>query len=86
MLLHARKRPSILLTIDIAKAFDTVDWAFLINLLQHLGFSQHWWNWISNLLTTASTRILVIGSPGQRICHARELRHRDNLSRCYLFS
>jgi hypothetical protein len=38
-LLHARRRPSVLLMIDIAKAFDTVEWTFLIELLCHMGFS-----------------------------------------------
>jgi hypothetical protein len=65
-LLHGRKRPSILIKVDIlAKAFDTVGWAFLIELLEHMGFSLRCRNWISNLLSTASTRILN-GSPGQR--------------------
>jgi hypothetical protein len=38
-LLHTRKRSCVLLTIDIAKAFDTVSWLFLIQLLAFMGFS-----------------------------------------------
>lgn len=32
-LLHARKKTSILLKVDIAKAFDTVNWVFLFDLM-----------------------------------------------------
>lgn len=36
--LHARRHPSMLLKVDLAKAFDTVTWPFLLELLQHIGF------------------------------------------------
>ncbi|XP_071677125.1 uncharacterized protein [Lolium perenne] len=38
--LHALKRDSILLKLDITKAFDTVDWAFLLEVLTKLGFGR----------------------------------------------
>jgi hypothetical protein len=36
-----------MLKIDIAKAFDTVAWTFLLEVLQHMGFGLRWRNWIS---------------------------------------
>ena len=39
-LLHRSKTPSALIKVDIAKAFDTVNWRFLISILRHLGFSN----------------------------------------------
>jgi hypothetical protein len=78
-LLHARNRACILFKIDIAKAFDTITWAFLIELLHHLGFSRRWINWVSLLLCTSSTRILLNGQPGKRIYHTRGLRQGDPL-------
>lgn len=73
-LLHVRERPSVLLKVDITKAFDSVSWPFLIELLQHMGFPLRWTNWIVVLLSTASSRIVLNGDHGQRICHARGLR------------
>ena len=66
-LLHRSKVPSSLLKIDVAKAFDTVNWVFLLGLLQHFGFPRRWVNWISILLSSASTKIILNGSPGRRI-------------------
>jgi hypothetical protein len=40
--LHVRKRPSLLLKVDIAQAFDLVAWSFLNELLQHLRFPHPW--------------------------------------------
>jgi hypothetical protein len=79
-LLHACRRPSVLLKIDITKAFDTVHWAFLLELLSHLGFLRRWNNRVSVLLWMASIRILLNGHPGHRICHAPGLRQEDPLS------
>lgn len=77
---HAQWVPCVMLKIDIAKAFDTVAWTFLLEVLQHMGFGQRWRNWISAVLSTASTKILLNGRPGRRICHARGLRQGDPLS------
>jgi hypothetical protein len=79
-LLHARRCSYVLLKIDIAKAFDTVTWAFLLDLPRHIGFSAKWISWVSMLLSTASTKILINGRPSQRICQARGLRQGDPLS------
>lgn len=79
-LLHQNNRPAALLKIDISKAFDTVSWRFLIDLLKQMGFSRRWQNWISMILSSASTKIIVNGLLSRRICHARGLRQGDPLS------
>jgi hypothetical protein len=45
-----------------------------------MGFLSGWREWISALLSSASTRVLLIGEPGERICHAYGLCQGDPLS------
>ena len=49
--------------LDISKAFDSVSWAFLLEILAHLDFGQVWGNLVLNLLATSSTRVLLNGDP-----------------------
>lgn len=49
------------LKVDIRKAFDTLDWNFLLLLLQHFGFNTTFCNWISVILHSARLSILVNG-------------------------
>jgi hypothetical protein len=78
--LHANRCPSILLKVDLAKAFDSVVWPFLLEVFEHAGFPSHWREWITIMLRTASTKVIINGSPGPRIRHARGLRQGDPLS------
>jgi hypothetical protein len=52
-------------------------WAFLLDLLHHLGFTKQSINWVSVLLSTASMNILVNGQDRNHICHARDLKQGD---------
>jgi hypothetical protein len=60
-LLHARKRPTLLLKVDIAH--DSVAWSFLFEVLQYLGFPRQWIDWVAALLSIANTKILLNGVP-----------------------
>lgn len=78
--LYRTKHKSILLKLDITKAFDTVSWPFLLEVLAHMGFSTRWRDWISMILTNCSSCILLNGVPGLSIVHERGLRQGDPLS------
>jgi hypothetical protein len=67
--LHRRKTPSLFIKIDISKAFDSVNWPYLIQIMVHLGFGQRWRDWITTLWNTSSSSFLLNGDPGRRVLH-----------------
>jgi retron-type reverse transcriptase len=78
--LHRTKTPSLLIKLDIDKAFDTVRSDYMLDLLQRLGFSQRWRALLVTLFSTASSRIILNGIPGKDILHGHGLRQGDHLS------
>jgi mannosylglycoprotein endo-beta-mannosidase len=78
--LHKNKNPSLLLKLDIRKAFDSLRWDYLIDLLQRRGFPSAFRNWITALLVTSYSRVLLNGVAGPPISHGRGLRQGDPLS------
>jgi len=67
--LHQQKQPRVLLKLDISKAFDSVSWAFLLEILLQRGFGPKCRNIISGILGSSSTRVLLNGSPGKELFH-----------------
>ena len=45
------------LKIDVSKAFDTLNWEFLINVLQGFGFNETFCNWIKAILQSGHVYI-----------------------------
>jgi retron-type reverse transcriptase len=78
--LHCSKTPALLIKLDIAKAFDTVRWDYMLDLMQRMGFPQRWSALMSTLFSTASSRVILNGIPGKDISHGRGLRQGDPLS------
>jgi hypothetical protein len=64
--LHRWKTPGLMLKLDMAKAFYSVSWPFLAQILRHRGFGPKWIARLATLLSTANTRVLINGSAGAR--------------------
>jgi mannosylglycoprotein endo-beta-mannosidase len=78
--INSRRNTGVLLKLDLARAFDSLSWSFLFEVLRRMGFGERFLKWIALLLYTANTRVLVNGVPGDRIVHARGLRQGDPTS------
>ena len=69
--------PGLMLKLDFEKAFDNVDWNFLLNTLKGLGCGKKWIDWIRMYATTTKFSILVNGSPKGSFGATNGLRQGD---------
>ncbi|KAL4375888.1 hypothetical protein GQ457_02G032260 [Hibiscus cannabinus] len=66
--------------IDFKRAFDTIDWHFLIRIMEEMNFGKKWREWIFKCISSASISVLVNGSPTERFRIVRGLRQGCSLS------
>ncbi|WVZ50767.1 hypothetical protein U9M48_001992, partial [Paspalum notatum var. saurae] len=64
--LHKNKTLALFIKLDISKAFDTINWVFLREVLTALGFGQRWRNRISTIFSSSSSCIIINGRLGKR--------------------
>lgn len=81
---HKRKTPTLVVKLDFAKAFDSVNWDSLDLVLQSRGFPLLLRRWMRHLLSTSMSAVLVDGILGPWISCHHGLRQGDALS-LYLF-
>ncbi|XP_071713069.1 uncharacterized protein [Rutidosis leptorrhynchoides] len=70
----------LLFKVDFEKAFDSLNWEFLDDMMGFMGFGLKWRRWIASCLKTASISVLVNGSPTKEFKLGRGVRQVDPLS------
>lgn len=78
--LRKNKLKGVIVKVDFGKAFDSVDWDFLMYMMSRLGFHPKWSSWIKACLNSAIVSILVNGSPTKEFKPKWGLRQGDPLT------
>jgi len=58
-----RNQECLILKVDFEKAYDSVEWSFLVYMLRRVGFAEKWIAWMKACVCGGSMSILVNGSP-----------------------
>ena len=70
---HNSNIETVFVKLDVEKAFDSVSWDFLFELLLAKGFGQWWIEWIKTCLLSGTSSILVNAKPGNYIQYCKGL-------------
>lgn len=54
---HSRSLESMLLSLDVNKAFDTLSWPYLMSVLHHYGFGASFLQWMTVLYDSPRAKI-----------------------------
>ncbi|RVW42045.1 Transposon TX1 uncharacterized 149 kDa protein [Vitis vinifera] len=74
----------ILCKLDIEKAYDKVDWNFILSIMEKMGFGERWIRWIQWCISTASFSVMINGTPTGFFQSSRGLRQGDPFPPTYL--
>jgi hypothetical protein len=75
--LYQNRSLALLIKLDISKAFDSVRWDNILDLMHKRGFPPRWSAWVALLFTTSISRALLNGIPSKEIFHGQGLQQSD---------
>nr|GEV05064.1 hypothetical protein [Tanacetum cinerariifolium] len=62
----------IIFKVDFDKAYDSINWRFLVDIMKKMRFGQKWCNWVERCCRSASMSILVNGFLTEEFSLARK--------------
>jgi len=74
------KTKGMLIKLDLAKAYDRLNWGYLQQILKVYGFDDRWINWVMSMITTPVMSVILNGSPTEAFNPSRGLKQGDSIS------
>nr|GEV22872.1 RNA-directed DNA polymerase, eukaryota, reverse transcriptase zinc-binding domain protein [Tanacetum cinerariifolium] len=75
-----KKKQALMFKVDFKKAYDSVRWDFLDEVLRKFGFGDKWCRWIQCCLKSSRGSIIMNGSPTEEFQFGKGLKQGDPLS------
>jgi hypothetical protein len=75
-----KKKKLMIFKVDFAKAYDSLNWSYLLWVLREMGFGDKWVEMVNACLSSATSSVLINGSPTKEFPIERGLRQGDPLS------
>ena len=54
---------SVIIKLDIEKAYDHLNWSALFYLMERMGFGERWGRWMKTCISTVHFLMLINGTP-----------------------
>ncbi|GJU65725.1 RNA-directed DNA polymerase, eukaryota [Tanacetum coccineum] len=77
---RSKKKQSLVFKVDFEKAFNSVRWDYLDDILRRFGFGKKWCSWIQSFLRSSRGLVIVNGSPTEEFQFHKGLKQGDPLS------
>jgi hypothetical protein len=78
--LKTQRRGGMIIQLDLEKAYDKINWHYMVKTLEAFGFAQNWINWIVNLVSMITYSLLINGAPTKPFCPSRGIKQGGPLS------
>ncbi|XP_022032949.1 uncharacterized protein LOC110934063 [Helianthus annuus] len=73
-------KKAFLFKIDFEKAYDIINWKFVVDMFSYMGFGERWCKWIWGVLSSARASVLVNGASTFEFKWEKGMRQGDPLS------
>jgi hypothetical protein len=82
---HLSKQEIIVAKLDFDKVFELIEDDLILKITKARGFSQRWIGWIKSIFDSATSAVLLNGTPRKKIIAREELDRKTHFPLCFLY-